>query len=257
MRPTPSLCRSDRAVPRAFFWSVAVLPPLFWLASLWFGVAHRTTFIELATEDNWLENGQAALLAVAVWLSGSIGWRLQRARRGWLACCYVLLTLVLFWAAGEEVSWGQRVFGLETPAWLHARNVQDELNLHNIPAVGSLTGRVKHAALIVVCVLAPILWRLTRPRRRWQLALWMPHPAFIPAWLTTLSYGWLRHWYLWTHPERSHVSRLVSKLQEPNELIFAAVIVAFLWWARRELAAGLGFAGARGAAGASGGEKAA
>jgi hypothetical protein len=38
-------------------------------------------------------------------------------------------------AAGEEISWGQRVFGLETPAALSEANVQDETNLHNLAGV--------------------------------------------------------------------------------------------------------------------------
>ena len=39
---------------------------------------------------------------------------------------------VLFVAAGEEVSWGQRVFGIETPDAFVDDNRQDELNLHNL-----------------------------------------------------------------------------------------------------------------------------
>ncbi|MEZ4940047.1 MAG: hypothetical protein R3D58_04215 [Saprospiraceae bacterium] len=34
--------------------------------------------------------------------------------------------------AGEEISWGQRIFGWETPAYLMEKNIQQESNLHNL-----------------------------------------------------------------------------------------------------------------------------
>ncbi len=38
----------------------------------------------------------------------------------------------MVFAAGEEISWGQRIFGLATPDFLIGLNSQDELNVHNI-----------------------------------------------------------------------------------------------------------------------------
>jgi hypothetical protein len=42
------------------------------------------------------------------------------------------LGLLLVFAAGEEVSWGQRLFGIETPEAIRAINAQDEITLHNL-----------------------------------------------------------------------------------------------------------------------------
>jgi hypothetical protein len=39
---------------------------------------------------------------------------------------------VCLFGAGEEISWGQRVFSIETPQALMERNAQQELNLHNL-----------------------------------------------------------------------------------------------------------------------------
>lgn len=33
---------------------------------------------------------------------------------------------------GEEISWGQRIFGFETPDWLKTKNLQKETNFHNL-----------------------------------------------------------------------------------------------------------------------------
>ena len=45
---------------------------------------------------------------------------------------YLGLAFLFFFGAGEEISWGQRIFGFETPKSLTQVNKQDELNLHNL-----------------------------------------------------------------------------------------------------------------------------
>lgn len=45
---------------------------------------------------------------------------------------YLLLSLLFFLAFGEEISWGQRVFGWITPEKWSNLNVQNETNLHNL-----------------------------------------------------------------------------------------------------------------------------
>ena len=47
---------------------------------------------------------------------------------------YVALGIagLFFLAAGEEISWGQRIFGIETPDALREANRQEEINLHNL-----------------------------------------------------------------------------------------------------------------------------
>lgn len=41
-------------------------------------------------------------------------------------------SILFFWAAGEEISWGQHFFGFHTPPWLAAVNDQNETNIHNM-----------------------------------------------------------------------------------------------------------------------------
>ena len=44
---------------------------------------------------------------------------------------YLLLSVLFFIACGEELSWGQRQFNIETPAAIKNLNVQKEINIHN------------------------------------------------------------------------------------------------------------------------------
>jgi hypothetical protein len=45
---------------------------------------------------------------------------------------FLILTLVFFFACGEEISWGQRIFNFETPEAIKEINIQKEFNLHNL-----------------------------------------------------------------------------------------------------------------------------
>ncbi len=45
---------------------------------------------------------------------------------------FILLALTCIFIAGEEINWGQRLFGWETPAGITSWNNQQETNLHNI-----------------------------------------------------------------------------------------------------------------------------
>lgn len=45
---------------------------------------------------------------------------------------YFMLFLVFFIGAGEEISWGQRIFNFGTPEIVEKINVQKEFNLHNL-----------------------------------------------------------------------------------------------------------------------------
>lgn len=50
---------------------------------------------------------------------------------------FVLLAAVSFYVFMEEISWGQRIIGFDTPKFFHANSYQDEANIHNL-----LTGPV-------------------------------------------------------------------------------------------------------------------
>lgn len=45
---------------------------------------------------------------------------------------YLITALIFFIGAGEEISWGQRIFKIETPESIAAINTQEEITLHNI-----------------------------------------------------------------------------------------------------------------------------
>jgi hypothetical protein len=76
----------------------------------------------------------------------------------------VALGGLLFVAAGEEISWGQRLLGIETPSVLVDGNRQDELNLHNVEGL-------QEKAILAQLAIAGAGVLLPRfVRRSWALA---------------------------------------------------------------------------------------
>lgn len=92
----------------------------------------------LGREDGPIENLGAAMfflafcLFLAAYLSssgfGNHFGRFTTVRN----LFYLLLALLFLICAGEEISWGQRIFDWETPQVLLELNAQGETNLHNI-----------------------------------------------------------------------------------------------------------------------------
>jgi len=54
---------------------------------------------------------------------------------------FFLLGLLFIFLVGEEISWGQRIFGFETPEGMAERNMQGETNLHNLDIFHLLKSR--------------------------------------------------------------------------------------------------------------------
>lgn len=58
--------------------------------------------------------------------------RLRKLRNAWFLFVTIMLAIMLFFAAGEEISWGQRILGLKSPEYFIENNTQGETNLHNL-----------------------------------------------------------------------------------------------------------------------------
>lgn len=95
------------------------------------------------------------------------------ASRGWMFLLTALgLGLMLFLAAGEEISWGQRLFGIESPDYFKENNTQQETNFHNLIVGGVRVNRwifsfLLTAVLSAYLILLPLLYR----RKQWAKRL--------------------------------------------------------------------------------------
>lgn len=94
--------------------------------------------------------------------------------------------LLFLLVALEEISWGQRIFGVETPDFLTSRNLQKETNLHNLESEGAnrLLGFLVFAVGVALPSLLTLSGWLNSLVKRFgvplpQIDLWVPVRAVI------------------------------------------------------------------------------
>jgi hypothetical protein len=63
------------------------------------------------------------------------------------------LTVFTLFGAGEEISWGQRIFNVESSEWFKQNNAQAETNLHNLVVNGTKVNKVIFSALLGLTLL--------------------------------------------------------------------------------------------------------
>lgn len=135
---------------------------------------YSTDFFSLtyAREDGFVEYGTAIFLFVASMVLLSNARSLKSRGMGLAFGCTLFYALLFFFAAGEEISWGQRIFGWETGETFKEINKQEETNLHNliVPTpwgdfhlAKTLFGPILTTILLLYLVFLPLLY----PRVGW------------------------------------------------------------------------------------------
>lgn len=138
-----------------------------------------------AVEDGPIEWATAvALLASA----GIAAWTAARPAatgdRRLHALVWIGLALFCLFAAGEEVSWGQRLLGVRSPEFFLAHNAQHETNLHNLVVSGVKVNKLVFSQLMTVLaalflVALPVLHHRNARLARWVDAAGVPVPTLL------------------------------------------------------------------------------
>ncbi len=134
-------------------------------------------------EDGLLEWGTFLFAAMAAFAAGRT--TCSRATDGYpvQAIMYGMLMLALIFLAGEEISWGQRILGFETPDSLQGINKKNEANLHNIGRFLSWTPLIT----LVAGLLGSFAWTVNR-RIRIERLIEDGGKYFIPPYFVCTSF---------------------------------------------------------------------
>jgi hypothetical protein len=185
-------------------------------------------------EDGFAETVQVLVYSISLVLSLIVAVRQWRAGERLIALLFLGLSLALFFMVGEELSWGQRVFGWETTSGLASVNKQEETNLHNIYGVGST---FKWVQLLVgaygtILPLAVLFWR--PPERYRQVA-----DAIIPHYSLVTYFAPMFLWRIYRNlleaPEQFYF--VVAEYNEVVELILSLGFLLFVVFQLRRLSA--------------------
>ena len=93
--------------------------------------------VNLIRKESWPFYRTGIFIKAGLQLVGIVAFvmvaRKYARQRNWLAMVTaILVAIVLFVMVGEELSWGQRIFGWATPDSFASINEQSETNLHNL-----------------------------------------------------------------------------------------------------------------------------
>ncbi|MDX1974643.1 MAG: hypothetical protein SFT92_03090 [Rickettsiales bacterium] len=145
---------------RALFFGIGAMGSVFGWALCFLISAHL--FSVLSYEDDFIEYASFFGLLAAALLCFYGAWLsfLKTGTRLWRTLSCLAIAFGLFICAMEEISWMQRIFGIQTPAYLEKHNMQKELNFHNL---ASTTMNLWFYFLsICFLVLIPFFHRYTR-----------------------------------------------------------------------------------------------
>jgi len=207
-------------------------PSLILLCWLAFWLLSDATITHLAVEDGPIENlGAAGFFAAAVLFflafrtslgAGNDFFLLRTNRNVFL----LLLTVAFAFAGAEEISWGQRIFGWETPDALASINAQDETTIHNLDFFqqGISFSFAFNAFWLGFCVCVPLLDRW-RPAHAFFGRIGMP---IVPLWtgiLLLTNYAIFK--FVASHyPSGGELRHAANELKEST----SAVIFAGIAW---------------------------
>ena len=133
--------------------------------SLYFGFTDPKYFNDVfAAEDNAVEWATTImLLCISILCIVRLFTISKEKSLTWKIGVFAF-ALVFFFGAGEEISWGQRIFNIESGAFFMENNAQKETNLHNLVVSGKKVNKIVFSqllmvAMVVYLIVIPILYR--------------------------------------------------------------------------------------------------
>lgn len=204
-----------------------IAPLVLLLAGIALLVFWPDAYWAVSAEDSLIEWLQVAVLGLT-----GIGFLLLAGRyrtlgRRWLPMLVAAGGLGMLFVLAEEISWGQRIFDIATPAWLETANLQGETNLHNLGAADVFV-RAGFIGVAVYAVVVPLLV-LISGRTIAVDRLWIPPLALLMCFLPMVGYWLIR---LPIEPVESQ-----ARYSEFVELCFYAGLALVAWLNVRRLAA--------------------
>lgn len=143
-----------------------------------------------AVEDGFIEWLTVLPLLMAMVITFRRVFRLYRSRNWLFITTLLSLAAFSFFAAGEELSWGQRMLHLESSEFFKENNSQQETNLHNLVIAGLSINLIVFSRLLILTA-ALYLLGLPIAYNRYTIVQRFVNEAGIPIARTYQSAGFL------------------------------------------------------------------
>lgn len=165
----------------------------------------------LVAEDSFYENLTALFLFLT---SISLFFRFFKYQKYygiWWKIGVLLMAVALFFGAGEEISWGQRIFDIQSSDFFKENNAQQETNLHNMVVDGVKLNKLIFSNLMSICfgiyfLVLPVLWTKSQKMKTWidrfGISVARPFHIIIFLFVTALILIPINHnrkWEIWEY----------------------------------------------------------
>lgn len=218
-----------------FTWPLTLSPLAFVMGMVVAKLLTPALYRYAIREDNVVEYATCFAYLLACTFAVALALDLHRQREQVYALLYFLLSAGLFLIAMEEISWGQRIFNIETPGFFERYSQKKEINVHN------MYGFPLHKAFVVVGFYGAfsrmLLTRNFKKHHPKLVELLTPPYRLFFFFFATFSlyvyYEYLYYWYLSPLGLRSSgfftdESVVDGKDQEPIELLLSLGFLLFV-----------------------------
>lgn len=184
----------------------------------------KRIYLLVTGEDGIAENLQVIVYIITLVLAVRMVHTYWQAQERLIALLYVVLCCGLVFLTGEEISWGQRIFGWSTTGVFAEINEQQETNLHNIEGVQEL---FKWVQMLVGAygLFLPLMvkrWGVFPALRKLVVAI-TPHESLIPY------FGAMFFWKLYRNLITAP-GHWEFRLSEYNEVIELVLALGLFWF---------------------------
>lgn len=145
-------------------------------------------------EDGFVETVTVFVLLAGTLICWSRIFKLRKKKTPWFLICTFILGALFLFGAGEEISWGQRIFDRQSSRFFLDHNTQGETNFHNLEITlesgkkfkinKTIFGLVLGIVIAIYMIIFPILFERVLKMRNFMNSWAMP----ISRWIHVLCY---------------------------------------------------------------------
>jgi len=170
-----------------------------------------------AIEDGFVENSQFIMLLCSSLLLFYYFFKFFKRKNASWKLGVLVMAIAFFFASGEEISWGQRIFHIQSSEYFIENNAQHETNLHNMVVDGEKVNKIIFSQLLTVILviyilILPILYRKVKSIKKLANLFAVP----IVKWHHTIAFLIATGLIVFVHSERKW---------ELYELAFAVIFL--------------------------------
>lgn len=214
---------------------ILILPVILAFFFIFLKVKFNNVYTKIIQEDNLIEYAEVVVYFLSFLFAFIAAISFFETKHKLCGLFYLVLCILFVFICGEEISWGQRIFGIKSPEYFLEHNVQKEINLHNL----NMIHNPAYLIYFLVGFLGAFAWMLL-PKKinakynfaaRFFIPEWFLTFYFLPVFITYLCYCLYGFSILFLGVKPFCIgdgSFIVWRDQEPAELILSLGFLFFV-----------------------------